>query len=431
MLTVIAIGISGCLQQQKYWLIIFIVNLALHSALPTHAAPFIELPKANLQAHELGVIYLKGNLKSERIARSYQRLRAIPAANIIGISLDDQKVNVSPGKFAVQKRIVDALLGHHIQALALAWDQPYRVGCMSMTAAFAFGYDADFCASGCQKTKHSAYYHSSSTAPFTDFNFRPTMMLAATTVENAESFIMRGIKSDDSQPRGDVYLLQTSDNRRSVRKIFYPTIKDAFEPQHAVNIVSSDGIVDRSNILFYFTGIKSVPHLETLNFLPGAIADHLTSHGGRLTDSTQMSAMRWLEAGATGSYGTALEPCNFLEKFPNPLIAMWHYNKGASLIESYWKSVQMPGQGNFIGEPLASPFSGYRLVRWKNTVRLYSPILRQGQYSILVGQMASGGLPMPSYLRQLNTLATQRVSQTKNYIELKPPYYPFYRIERL
>ena len=73
--------------------------------------------------------------------------------------------------------------------------QPYRVGCMSMSAAFAFGYDADFCASGCQKTKHSAYYHSSSTAPFTDFNFRPTMMLAATTVENAESFIMRGIKS--------------------------------------------------------------------------------------------------------------------------------------------------------------------------------------------------------------------------------------------
>ena len=78
------------------------------------------------------------------------------------------------------------------------------------------------------------------------------MMLAATTVENAESFIMRGIKSDDSQPRGDVYLLQTSDNSRSVRKIFYPMIKDAFEPQHTVNIVLSDGIVDRSNILLFY-----------------------------------------------------------------------------------------------------------------------------------------------------------------------------------
>ncbi len=431
MLDLTAIGILGYFKQQKYWLRALAFSLLFHSPLHASVAPFIELPKANLQAHELAVIYLKGNLKSERIASSYQRLRKIPAANIIGISFDGQSVNISPGEFAVQKRIVDIKLSKNIQALALAWDQPYRVGCMSMSAAFAFGYDSDFCASGCQKTKYSAYYHSSSTAPFTDFNFRPTMMLAAASVEDAESFIMRGIKADDSQPRGDVYLLQTSDNNRSVRKVFYPTIKDTFEPQHVVNIVSSDAIADRSNILFYFTGIPSVPHLESLHFLPGAMADHLTSHGGRLTDSTQMSAMRWLEAGATGSYGTAIEPCNFLEKFPNPLIAMWHYNKGASLIESYWKSVQMPGQGNFIGEPLASPFSGYRLVRWKNTVRLYSPILRQGRYSILVDQMVSGGLPMPSYLRQLNTLTTQSVDKTKNYIELKPPYYPFYRIERL
>ena len=42
--------------------------------------------------------------------------------------------------------------------------------------------------------------------------------------------------------------------------------------------------------------------------MPGALADHLTSSGGMLTDSGQMSALRWLEAGATGSYGTVIEP---------------------------------------------------------------------------------------------------------------------------
>jgi hypothetical protein len=26
------------------------------------------------------------------------------------------------------------------------------------------------------------------------------------------------------------------------------------------------------------------------------------------------------------------------------------------LIEAYWKSVQMPGQGLFVGEPLAAPY---------------------------------------------------------------------------
>ena len=69
-----------------------------------------------------------------------------------------------------------------------------------------------------------------------------------------------------------------------------------------------------------------------------------------------MSALRWLEAGATGSYGAVVEPCNFPQKFPNPVIAIGRYLQGETLIEAYWKSVAMPGQGVFIGEPLASPF---------------------------------------------------------------------------
>jgi hypothetical protein len=30
------------------------------------------------------------------------------------------------------------------------------------------------------------------------------------------------------------------------------------------------------------------------------------------------------------------------------------------LLEAYWKSVAMPGQGLFLGEPLARPFAGRR-----------------------------------------------------------------------
>ena len=85
--------------------------------------------------------------------------------------------------------------------------------------------------------------------------------------------------------------------------------------------------------MFYFTGDQFVDDIESNQYLPGAIADHLTSSGGKLTDSFQMSAMRWLEAGVTGSYGTVVEPCNLLGKFPNPLIAMSKYLDGATLIE--------------------------------------------------------------------------------------------------
>jgi hypothetical protein len=73
-----------------------------------------------------------------------------------------------------------------------------------------------------------------------------------------------------------------------------------------------------------------------------------------------MSILRWLEAGATGSYGAVVEPCNFPGKFPSPGVAIRHYLRGESLIEAYWKSVAMPGQGIFVGEPLAAPYRGQR-----------------------------------------------------------------------
>jgi hypothetical protein len=34
----------------------------------------------------------------------------------------------------------------------------------------------------------------------------------------------------------------------------------------------------------------------------------------------------------------------------------WYY-AGNSLVEAYWKSVQMPGEGVFVGEPLARPYA--------------------------------------------------------------------------
>jgi hypothetical protein len=86
------------------------------------------------------------------------------------------------------------------------------------------------------------------------------------------------------------------------------------------------------------------------------VADHLTSFGGQLTGSRQMSALRWLEAGATGSYGTVVEPCNLTAKFPDPGLLLAYYRRGDTLIEAYWRSVAMPDQGLFIGEPLARPW---------------------------------------------------------------------------
>jgi len=108
--------------------------------------------------------------------------------------------------------------------------------------------------------------------------------------------------------------------------------------------------------MVYQTGQLQVPYLESLTFMPGALADHLTSSGGDLLGTAQMSSLRWLEAGATASYGTVSEPCNYWQKFPHPAILLNTYLSGASAIESYWKSVAWPAQGLIIGEPLAAPY---------------------------------------------------------------------------
>jgi uncharacterized protein (TIGR03790 family) len=123
-------------------------------------------------------------------------------------------------------------------------------------------------------------------------------------------------------------------------------------------VVRRNTLKYRNDVMFYFTGLAKVRDITSNHFLPGAIADHLTSSGGKLTGSSQMSSLRWLEAGATGSFGTVVEPCAIVQKFPRPDIVINHYLDGETLIESYWKSVEMPGQGVFIGEPLATPFSG-------------------------------------------------------------------------
>ena len=111
--------------------------------------------------------------------------------------------------------------------------------------------------------------------------------------------------------------------------------------------------------MFYQTGLISVPNLDTLTFRPGAVADHLTSTGGDLLDGAHMSSLKWLKAGATASYGTVSEPCNYWQKFPNSSVMLAHYLSGETVVEAYWKSVAWPAQGVFIGEPLAAPYCRY------------------------------------------------------------------------
>ena len=259
-------------------------------------------------------------------------------------------------------------LQNNLQGLAVAWTKPFRVDCMSLTSALALGFDKAYCASGCKVTKSVSYYNSDSQLPFNDHQLRPSMMLAGTSKVHIKKLIDKGVASDNTQPKGTAYLLSTTDKNRNVRANDYKRMYALLSSRFNIEILKQNILRNKQDVMFYFTGLINVHKIKTNRFLPGAVADHLTSGGGVLRDDLtqeqkkehnhkyQMSILRWLEAGATASYGTAIEPCNFPMKFPKPLVMMHHYLKGDTVLEAYWKSVQMPGQGVFVGEPLARPF---------------------------------------------------------------------------
>lgn len=313
-------------------------------------------PAQALDRNQLAVIVNTQDPLSVQIGEHYARQRHILFQNYIKVSFTPGATTLTRAEFERIKAEVDRKSLPYIQAYALTWAAPYRVECMSITTAFAFGFDPAFCADGCKPTRTSPYFNSPVQLPFRQLGMRPAMMIAATSFEHARALIDRGVESDGSRPSGAAYLLSTSDSLRNVRNIFYPLTEQMLKGRVRTVRLTQDALKNENDVLFYFTGRERVEGLETLHFLPGAIADHLTSSGGMLTDSSQMSALRWLEAGATGSYGAVVEPCNLLEKFPHPAVVAGRYARGETLIEAYWKSVQMPGQGVFIGEPLAAPF---------------------------------------------------------------------------
>lgn len=378
-----------------------------------------DLPKTGLEAHELAVVVNADDPLSVRIAEYYRERRGIPAENLIRVHLPVNQSILPRESFKQLKAELDRLTPAHVQAYALAWTRPYRVDCMSITSAVALGFDEAYCSTRCGVTKPSGYFNSASHAPWTDHKLRPAMLLAGQTFLDVKQLIERGVVADYGYPTGTGYLLNTSDKNRSVRSVFFPETVKALGDAFHLEKLDANSIKSKKDVLFYFTGLAKVSDLPSLRFLPGAVADHLTSVGGALTDTNQMSSLRWLEAGATGSYGAVVEPCNHLTKFPHPGVLMWRYAEGASLIEAYWKSVVWPGEGVFIGEPLAKPFAPrwFTGVQGEPVLQLFSP-----EWKTVRLETA------PSAIGPYRSAEVYPVKPGRNDVKIRLPQAAFYRI---
>jgi hypothetical protein len=66
---------------------------------------------------------------------------------------------------------------------------------------------------------------------------------------------------------------------RNARTAFFPRPVHLTRPALTIRMAKVDRIDDRKDAMFCLTGRMTIDKLETLTFLPGALADHLTPVG--------------------------------------------------------------------------------------------------------------------------------------------------------
>ncbi len=336
----------------------------------------VEMPDTFLQASDLAIIINTNDPVSVEVGAYYQAQRGIPEENVIEVKVPVVNT-LSPEQFEPIYQQIWQNTPQSVQAYAITWLKPYRVSTMSITSAIALGYDyPEPSQSGkCRRTKPSPLFEKPSvlfgTAPkifgkaYADFGVRPTMAITGYNKHQVINLINKGKSSDGTNPSATAYLMRTTDKRRSVRYFQHLQIASSWKEDETnlkieyidnSNKKAKNTIKHKKDVMFYLQALTHVPDLDTLYFLPGALADHLTSVGGVLLGSTQMSILELIKFGATASYGTVVEPCNYTDKFPDSRFLIDQYYRGKTAIEAYWLSVIAPREGIFVGDPLARPF---------------------------------------------------------------------------
>lgn len=407
----------------------------------------LSVPRSGIQSSEVAVLINDNDPQSVEIANYYQQVRNLPSRNMIHLKFEHDKIypglpannGIDPAEFAELKRQVDAQAGPEIQAFVISWSKPFRITRFnyyptnySITSAFAYGIDMRYLTSrSCDSTPLNPYYDSRSTMPYTDFRIRPAMMLAGESAASVKATIDKGLKADRSLPRGNGWFVRTADNARSMPRYpdFQATVQNWNRPE-ALRMNyhdrsrpgGSSEVKNTRDILIYQTGLANVSGLNTNTYVPGALADTLTSAGGDLFGSNQMSALRWLEAGVTASYGTVTEPCAYADKFPAASVLVKNYFLGNTALEAYTKSVRQPSQGVFIGDPLARPF-GTQATLVNEVLSIKTTILEPGvDYNLYSAPSATG----PFLLISTFSVPDYRFKT----ITLTGMSAPFYKLER-
>ncbi len=326
------------------------------------------------------VVVNQNSTNSVQLGNYYCEKRQVPPQNLLRASWPGGNVNWQ--KADLQSVILNPLLSmlaarqltNQIDCVLLCMDFPYRVvetnGVNSTTAALYYGFKPDDPAPGpttpasCTLPSVSASAYAGSELPFRSLapgtsktNFL-VVMLTCSNLAQARQVVDRGVASDGTFPTQTVYLAKSTDVFRNIRYALFDNaiFNTRLRGNYSMQRTNTDSPNNLGTLLGYQNG-KQLISAPPVIFAPGALADQLTSYGGGLYDvADHTTALVFLNAGAIGSYGTVVEPCAYLQKFPTAQ-AYFYQSRGFTMAECYYQSVTNPYQGVLVGEPLSAPFA--------------------------------------------------------------------------
>lgn len=317
------------------------------------------------------VIVNQHSADSLELGNYFRERRQLPPENVLRVNWTGGKVSWTRAEF--QSTLLDPLaamlasrkLTNQIDYVVLSMDFPFQTlagaDVNSTTAALFYGLKTDEnpaspnlmnSYAGSEQVFRQAQPVSASGSSFL------TTMLTAGSLAQAKELVDQGVNGDATFPAQPVLLARSSDPARNIRyRLFDNAIFDAQllpDTHYSLARVTADIPPTAPPLLGLQTGLPyfTVP---SGSFVPGAMADSLTSFGGILTGGGQTTLLEFIHAGAAGSYGTVTEPQPMVEKFPSPQ-CYFYQARGFTLAECYYQSLLMPYQGLIVAEPLSAPF---------------------------------------------------------------------------
>jgi uncharacterized protein (TIGR03790 family) len=336
------------------------------------------------------VVVNQNSTNSVQLGNYYCEKRQVPPQNLLRASWPGG--NISWLKSDFESVILNPLLAmlaarqltNQIDYVVLYMDLPYRVtdttGANSTTTALFCGFIPDAVPgpglpASCSLPNASSNSYAGSelifrsVAPGTSKTNFLAAMLTSSNLAQAKLVIDRGVASDATFPTQTVYLAKSLlDAGRNIRYSLFDNavFNTRLRGNYSMQRTNADPYYYLGNALGLQSGWGNPYIIGSGSFAPGALADNLTSFGGEIFEPTGMlDILALLALGAAGTYGTVIEPCAHLGKFPSPQ-NYFYQARGFSMAECYYQSVTNPYQGLLVGEPLVAPFAQPPGGSWSN-----------------------------------------------------------------